>query len=192
MESYPVSVDSILEELGASVSADGEWALDQFNVGDEVYRLSSPAEVRAQIINGGSGLVASGTVTANVNATCARCLCEFTLTIAADIEGFYVQPGHDADLPEEQEVEFISAEKAIDLAPAMHAALVLEAPFAPLHDPDCAGICVKCGTDLNTGICGCSDEAPDTHPFSALKDFDWNEASENAPRSDQEPSETDE
>ena len=33
-------------------------------------------------------------------------------------------------------------------------ALVLGFPAAPLHDPDCQGLCPVCGADRNTGDCG--------------------------------------
>ena len=48
------------------------------------------------------------------------------------------------------------------------AALVLEAPFAPVHDDECAGLCYTCGADLNEGGCGCEHGVSDDHPFAAL------------------------
>jgi len=31
-------------------------------------------------------------------------------------------------------------------------------PFAPLCNPDCLGLCARCGGDRNLGECTCSDE----------------------------------
>jgi len=170
---YLVDVSSILDEHGASVTVDAPFSLDAYSVGDDAYTLKDAATVDATISNTGAGLVAYGTVTARVTAVCARCLCEFELPIAADIEGFYVTPGHDIDLPEEQEVEFIDEDGMIDIAPALHAAIVLETPFAPLHDAECEGICPTCGADLNAEHCACDHEpgpvedAP--NPFARLQ-----------------------
>jgi hypothetical protein len=50
-------------------------------------------------------------------------------------------------------------------------ALVLEAPFAPLHDAECAGICPTCGADLNEGPCGCEAQVDGAHPFAGLGDL---------------------
>jgi uncharacterized protein len=155
-----------------------------------VYAPSRPVDVTVEVTNAGAGIVATGTVTAVVDATCARCLCQFPLTIAADIEGFYVEPGHDIDLPEEQEVEFVTREGRIDLAPALHAALVLEAPFAPIHEDECAGICPTCGIDLNTGTCSCEHSADALHPLAGLKDFAWNEGEKPAGTSEEPTEET--
>ncbi|MBI5231780.1 MAG: DUF177 domain-containing protein [Coriobacteriales bacterium] len=169
---YRVDVTSILEEHGASVEADAPFPLESYQVGEDHYTLTEPASVDATITNTGAGLVATGDVTARVSASCSRCLCEFPLEVRADIEGFYVLPGQDVDLPEEQEVEFIDEDGVIDLAPALRAAIVLETPYAPLHDPECAGICASCGADLNVGECECTPmEETEDHPFAKLKEL---------------------
>jgi uncharacterized protein len=103
-----------------------------------------------------------------VVATCARCLASFATEIAGEVDGFYVRPGHEDGIPEEQAIEYIDAENVIDILPAIMAALVLEAPFAPLHDEECAGICPTCGKDLNQGPCGCGGTVDSAHPFAAL------------------------
>lgn len=171
--SYPVDISEILVELGASIDVDAPYNLPEYNVGDETFTLVEPVSVDVTLSNTGSGIVATGTATARVNATCARCLCEFPLEVVADIEGFYVRPGEERELPEEQDVEFISENDTVDLAPALHAALVLETPFAPLHDEACAGICATCGADLNQGPCACEPAPPEgtQRPFAALKDL---------------------
>jgi uncharacterized protein len=80
-----------------------------------------------------------------------------------------VRPGDDQGLPEEQEIEYIDAENHVDVLPAVMAALVLEAPFAPLHDEECAGICPACGADLNNGPCACAQNSGNDNPFAALQ-----------------------
>ncbi len=44
---------------------------------------------------------------------------------------------------------------AIDLAPLVRDAVVLELPMAPLCKDDCAGLCIHCGANRNEGDCGC-------------------------------------
>ena len=48
------------------------------------------------------------------------------------------------------------------------AGLILEAPFAPLHDEDCAGICPQCGADLNTDPCDCASVPDQTGRLLAV------------------------
>jgi len=41
----------------------------------------------------------------------------------------------------------------IDLAPLVREYLLLEVPIKPLCRPDCKGLCVVCGADLNVESC---------------------------------------
>jgi uncharacterized protein len=169
MESYRVDIQSILEVLAETLQVSDDLPLDGFEVGTEVFTPQGPAHFDITLTNTGAAIIGMGTVRLPVLATCARCLCEFPTDIVAETDGFYVMPGRDVDLPEEQQIEYIDAEYHVDLLPSIMAALVLEAPFAPLHDENCAGICPDCGADLNEGPCGCAEKTDDLHPFAGLK-----------------------
>jgi uncharacterized protein len=169
MNSYRVDIQSILEVLAETLQVSDDLTLDTFEVGTEVFKPQGPAHFDITLTNTGPAIIGMGKARLPVLATCARCLTEFPTEIVAEVDGFYVRPGHDVDLPEEQPVEYIDGEYNIDILPALMAALVLEAPFAPLHDEECAGICAECGADLNEGPCGCNEEPDDSHPFAALK-----------------------
>lgn len=165
--SYEVDVRSILEDLGGIIQIDAEVQLPPLLLGDEEFAPAGPARILLSITNTGAGIVASGTVHADVHARCSRCLREFVLPVTGDVEGFYVKAGAEHELPEEQEYGFVR-EGAIDLTDALLAALALEVPFAPVHASDCAGICPTCGVDLNEGACSCPSPATDS-PFAALE-----------------------
>jgi uncharacterized protein len=149
------------------MSVEGSFELAELVIGDETFVPTEPASFSADITNAGGGIVAIGTVTAAVRATCARCLCEFCTVIEGEVEGFYVQAHQERG--EEDDTEEVDEDGAIDLGLALVAALVVEAPFAPLHDEECAGLCPDCGIDLNTECCGCSMAPADDHPFAALR-----------------------
>ena len=171
METYRVDVKSILDALGESLEVAGTLPLPSLDVGDEHFGLREPIRFRVTLTNGGTGVVGIGTVTAETVATCARCLVEFPLTIDADVDGYYVKPGDTDDIPEEQEFGEIDSEGYVDILPAVMSALVLEAPFAPLHADDCPGICPECGADRNTERCDCFAGPDPDNPFAALANF---------------------
>ncbi len=171
MQQVRIDIASLLEDLGQSASVEGEFALDHLAVGDEVFHLTEPATFSVELTNTGGGIVATGTVGARTSAACSRCLEPFELEIDAQVEGFYVQHGHEHDVPEEQEIEPVLPDGTIDLAPALQAALTLEAPFAPVHDESCAGLCPVCGANLNEEQCGCHSELESTRPFAGLRDL---------------------
>ena len=69
------------------------------------------------------------------------------------------------------ESELMLPESAqIDLAPLLREYAMLEVPISPIHDPDCKGLCIECGQDLNIKDCG-HDQNPDESPFSILKNL---------------------
>ena len=167
MHPYRIDVSDILPEIGVSSAVDGEYPLDRLVVGDEIFESRSPVRVSGDITNAGEGLVARLDVVAPVVATCARCLRDFDLDIEAHVDTLYLDPGDIAS--EDEDVETVDAEGYVDLAPAIMSALVLEAPFAPLHDEDCPGLCAECGADLNTGPCACDRGVDEAHPFAGLR-----------------------
>lgn len=171
MEAWPIPVAEILGEHGASVSAEGDFAIPELVVGEETFAMRAPAHFRVEITNSGSGLVGMGHVSAPVVASCSRCLCDFDTQIDADVEGFWIEPGQEEGVPEEQEIQYVRPDESVDIYPALIEALTLEAPFAPLHAEECAGICPTCGKDLNQGACDCAEPPAQDHPFAKLAEL---------------------
>ena len=165
-----VDVKEILDELADSVGVDADFPLEPLVLGTETFAPVGPARVDVTVTYTGTGqVIAHGRVEVEVSTACSRCLQDFTFIAGGDVEGFYVLPGHDDEIPEEQEVEYIH-DRAVDLLPAVRSALILDLPFAPLHDESCAGICATCGADLTGGSCGCAPVRAES-PFSALQDL---------------------
>ncbi len=164
---YSIDVRTLLEDLGASIELDAAVAIPVIELGSETFSPTRPARLVGAVTNTGAGIVASGTLDAEFTAICSRCLREFALPVVAPLEAFFVEQGHDSELPEEQEVGYLH-EGSVDLMEQILAALVLELPFAPLHAEDCPGICPKCGADLVEGTCDCEPDRSDS-PFAALQ-----------------------
>jgi uncharacterized protein len=168
-DTYLVDVAPIYEVLGESIAISDDIVFETFEVGTEEFIPTGPAHVDLTITNGGTAIVAMGRVSMPVLATCARCLCEFPTKITAEVDGFFISPGDEEGIPAEQEIAYIDENNRVDIMPWIIAALVLEAPFAPLHDEECAGICSVCGADLNEGECECQRHTEKENPFSALQ-----------------------
>ena len=90
------------------------------------------------------GVLATGQVSAPVTGECARCLAPISYQSDFELSQLYYYLKADAD----QDGLFVIDEQ-IDIEPAIRDAIVLNLPFRPLCKPDCAGLCVQCGTDLN-------------------------------------------
>ncbi len=167
-----IDVSAIIGEPGASLPFDADVPLERVAVGDTVLTFLEPPRAALTISNTGVGLVAVGAVTGRATLECSRCLEPFTHVIEGSVESGYLPTG--TEMPEEPDEEWETFEgETVDLLPAIEAALVVEVPFAPVHDEECLGICPTCGCDLNREQCECEpvDPAGSENPFAALKDL---------------------
>ncbi len=118
------------------------------------------------LTNTGEGLRAEGRLHTQVTLPCARCAKEHT--VALEIEVNEECTLEDLDQPrayQETQAEGnpipILNGNEIDLSELVRELLNLHLPPRSLCKPDCAGLCPKCGQDLNEGSCECSSEAVD-------------------------------
>jgi len=110
------------------------------------------------------GLIAQGQFSADTVLECARCLKSFTQRLDWGITELFA---FNKDSVSETGL-LLPDDMQIDLAPMLREYALLEVPINPLHDPDCKGLCIECGQDLNVKDCGHSQNADDS-PFSVLK-----------------------
>ncbi len=86
---------------------------------------------------------------------CARCLKPLTIPVTLHVE----RPMADNVENEEDSDDILVLENGtIELDEVVQETIVLEAQMSYLCREDCAGLCPKCGADLNEGPCGCAPE----------------------------------
>jgi len=112
------------------------------------------------------GLVVQGKFEADTKLECVRCLREFISPLDWEFTELYAFTKKSVSesgllLPEDAHIE---------LGPLLREYALLEIPIKPLHDPDCKGLCIECGQDLNLKDCGHSQDIDDS-PFAKLKDL---------------------
>lgn len=117
--------------------------------------------VTGQVSQLGDRLLAAGTVAGSVQLECSRCTCPFRHELAADFSDEY------AEQPTEEQSSYRG--DRLDLRPAIRAALLLQLPSQPIHDPACKGLCEVCGQDLNKEPHQHEDDSSSDHPFAVLK-----------------------
>ncbi len=87
---------------------------------------------------------------------CARCLRRFRSPLEAVVHLVADRAGsgrhRDEDLGEDDALVQHDG-RHLDLDPGVREAAILARPMAPLCRPDCRGLCVRCGADLNEGPC---------------------------------------
>lgn len=103
---------------------------------------------------------------ADVELTCVRCLGRFHHPLKIKFEEEYI-PTVDihsgANLPPSEDSGSFTIDERhnIDLSEALRQYSLLAVPMKALCDDDCAGLCPKCGKDLNQGKCDCPAEDAD-------------------------------
>jgi uncharacterized protein len=110
---------------------------------------------------------------ATVHLSCGRCNKAFDRELSSDfLVQFEAKPekatmtGADPDDPEPNVAFFV--DEQMHLGEELRQELELQVPYRPLCRTDCAGLCPRCGADLNNGPCGC-DLTPQNSPFAKLK-----------------------
>jgi uncharacterized protein len=131
------------------------------------------ADVTATHTNPGAYL--EGSADARVEMECGRCLRMFEGAVHADFaEQYYATIGVMSGEPlaeAPRDTKTIGSDFKIDLTPLLREELILATPFAPLHSPDCKGLCVVCGRDLNVDPHTHDDVDERWAKLEALKDF---------------------
>ena len=95
------------------------------------------------------GLLFQGDFSGRTTAQCVRCLADFLQPLHAGFDELYAFSEKSTS-----ESGLILPEDAnVDLQPLVRDYLLLEVPISPLCKPDCKGLCVECGADLNVTIC---------------------------------------
>ncbi len=110
------------------------------------------------------GVLLQGTLCTEAELACSRCLSMFTCPLTLNIEEEYipeidVTTGIPLPPPEEPGTFTINEHHILDLTEAVRQHALLAIPMKPLCREDCAGLCPRCGCNLNDGPCDCPTEA---------------------------------
>jgi len=100
---------------------------------------------------------------AGIELMCSRCLNKFHHPLKIKFEEEYlptvdIHSGAPLPAPEESSAFTIDERHNIDLKEAVRQYALLAVPMKALCDEDCAGLCQKCGQNLNEGKCDCPAE----------------------------------
>lgn len=106
---------------------------------------------------GGNTLRLKGHFTVTAEITCDRCLVESAARLSAEIDERLelVNQGVSRNLDDELDGSLEVVDGRIDLNHLIGELFWLAWPYRHICKADCAGLCSKCGANLNEGLCGC-------------------------------------
>jgi uncharacterized protein len=142
----------------------------------EDARPLEPLRGGVRLLRTQRSIFARGRVKTRVLVGCSRCLTDTEVPLAFDLEEEFfpeidVSTGHALPKPDDNGLGFmIDASHELDLGEAVRQHMVLELPMQTICRETCAGLCPKCGANLNEGPCTCTEDDIDDRlaPLRAL------------------------
>jgi uncharacterized protein len=117
-----------------------------------------------------------GRFSLGVTGECSRCLGPVELDLVVPVDVTLFPRGEEPPAASEGELTPDDMgvsnyeEGIVDLASVVHDEVFLELPMTPLCKDDCAGLCPKCGQNLNEARCKCQPEVdPRWHALRGMK-----------------------
>lgn len=166
----------------------GEVTAEELGLTEADAVVRGPLSVSLDLMIADDMIAVTGVLEGTVVRECVRCLKEYDDPLAFSVHVAFAREGKEAKAPARQpktveprkgrpapvKAEADVEEEAegddryfyqgdhIELAPMLREHVILAAPMQPLCREDCAGLCARCGKDLNEGPCQCPAEPPAT------------------------------
>lgn len=169
-----------------------EATAEEIGLNEADEKLAGPLSVHLELSYHEPDFSVSGSVDGMAVRQCVRCLREFEDPLSMMVYADFVRqieprpkstggvkrgerekraPEADsgvAETDEEDEIYYYQGEQ-VDLAPMVREQIILAAPIQPLCSENCAGLCPRCGQNLNEVLCACAPE-PVNNPFRVLRE----------------------
>ena len=166
----------------------GDATAEELGLAETDATLRGPVSVSLDLMKADDMIAVTGVLEGTVVRQCVRCLKEYDDAVAFSVHAAFAReekeskvgarqpktgeprrgrPGAaktepEAEVEDEGDDRYFYQGDHIELAPMLREHIILAAPMQPLCRENCAGLCARCGKDLNEGPCQCPAEAPST------------------------------
>jgi uncharacterized protein len=129
-------------------------AIEGLPIADDV-ELAGPIEGEVRLSRTGRSILARAQLTTTLAGHCSRCLLPVVAPIDVEIHeealpSIDIDSGQPVDQSTEPDALRLDEHHELDLAEPVREAISLAEPIMLLCRPDCRGLCLVCGLDLNT------------------------------------------
>ena len=150
------NIADVLKNPGTALPLDFEADMSDIELyGERIF--PDPVRVTGEVRNRAGLVTVEADVYAVGRASCARCLepAEFVCDIPLDLT--VTENAENAELEDYVYVEG----DMLDLHGVVRDELILSCDMVILCQPDCRGLCSRCGKNLNAGDCDCAAQEVD-------------------------------
>ena len=156
-----VNAAELLRRPGSQKSVELQSPLVELDVVDPArFADDAVVDVALHLESLTDGIVIDGELRVPWHGVCRRCLVDTGGVQVSEVHELYQRIVTD---PEAFEI----VGDQLDLRDVVRELVLLDVPATPLCRPDCAGLCLTCGANLNDGPCSC-DEPPADPRWAAL------------------------
>lgn len=136
------------------------WDGDALPADAAVCRIRGPVALAFDVHRDRRQFRLMGRVAGTLGLTCCRCLEEYAKRVDEEFDVLCLPFSENAgegerEVEEDDLTTSYYRDQVIDLGQLMLEQFYLAVPMKPLCQEDCRGLCVECGTNLNTGSCSC-------------------------------------
>lgn len=165
-----IDVADLKRSPGENIHLELESPLPALEVDGEKVSFEGPARASLDISNTGKGLLVEGQVGGRLKVNCARCLEPFLLPVETFFSETYYPEGSEEVNQEEREEWIPFSGDILDITSEVLKSILMGLPMKLVCQPDCRGLCPRCGQNLNIAPCGCDREDLDPR-LAVLKDL---------------------
>ena len=166
----------------------GEATAEELGLAETDATLRGPVSISLDLAQADEMIAVTGVLEGTVVRQCVRCLKEYEDALAFSVRAAFAREGKeskvgahqpktgeprkgrlgstkavtDVEAEDEGDDRYFYQGDHIELAPMLREHIILASPMQPLCRENCAGLCARCGKDLNEGPCQCPTEAPST------------------------------
>jgi uncharacterized protein len=132
---------------------------------------SEPVDVHIRVTPAGTGeIVGRGRVRGRLRQECRRCLEPVESAFDEEVTLVFVPGQTEAESEDVGAFPYDPGAGELDLSEAVREEVLLATNPYVVCDPECPGLCPKCGANLKDGPCGCEETETDPR-WDALREL---------------------
>ena len=160
---------------GTTRPFDFELAPDVLDLEDSDLKLKGDVHATGEIERTSAEVVVKGSITGDAEVECSRCLKPLERNLKIEFQANFVTPEHfSVDKENEVPVSDLDTDvlegDRIDIKDIVREQILLNVPEQVFCEPDCKGLCPKCGANRNLIDCKCDLNETDPR-WAALKNL---------------------
>lgn len=145
-----LDISNALKAPGVTFGFSVTENLEPMCAGGEEIRFIQPVEVSGGFVFTGDNILLKGSVKAQYQAECCRCLKAVTASMQIPFSEEYAKV-EDEEHPD----RYLYRGEQLVLSPMVEDLISLNTPMRHLCSESCKGLCPVCGADRNETRCGC-------------------------------------